>query len=162
MKVGVLTGGGDCPGLNAVIRAVVRKGSFHYDDEFVGFLEGWRGVMEDKSMPSISSGGRHSAPRRHHSAYLAHQPFKKAGWSGQLHRHAQEAQNRCADRDRRRRHPVRGQKLLTKRRESGRCSQDHRQRPEPGRTTRLVSIRRSTSPPKPLTACTPQPKLTTA
>jgi ATP-dependent phosphofructokinase / diphosphate-dependent phosphofructokinase len=51
MKVGVLTGGGDCPGLNAVIRAVVRKGIFHYGDEFVGFLEGWRGVMEDKTMP---------------------------------------------------------------------------------------------------------------
>ena len=43
MKIGILTGGGDCPGLNAVIRAVVRKGIFHYHDEFVGFLEGWRG-----------------------------------------------------------------------------------------------------------------------
>jgi len=51
MKVGILTGGGDCPGLNAVIRAVVRKGVFHYHDEFVGFLEGWRGLIEDKSMP---------------------------------------------------------------------------------------------------------------
>jgi phosphofructokinase-like protein len=51
MKVGILTGGGDCPGLNAVIRAVVRKGIFHYQDEFVGFLEGWRGVVEDLSMP---------------------------------------------------------------------------------------------------------------
>ncbi len=51
MKIGMLTGGGDCPGLNAVIRAVVRKGVFHYDDEFVGFLEGWRGLIEDKSMP---------------------------------------------------------------------------------------------------------------
>jgi 6-phosphofructokinase 1 len=50
MKVGVLTGGGDCPGLNAVIRAVVRKGSFHYQDEFVGFLEGWRGLVENKSI----------------------------------------------------------------------------------------------------------------
>ena len=50
MKVGMLTGGGDCPGLNAVIRAVVRKGIFHYRDEFVGFLEGWRGLIEDKSM----------------------------------------------------------------------------------------------------------------
>jgi len=49
MKVGVLTGGGDCPGLNAVIRAVVRKGMFHYGDRFVGFSEGWRGVMEDKT-----------------------------------------------------------------------------------------------------------------
>jgi 6-phosphofructokinase 1 len=47
MKIGILTGGGDCPGLNAVIRAVVRKGTFHYGDEFVGFLEGWRGVLEN-------------------------------------------------------------------------------------------------------------------
>jgi ATP-dependent phosphofructokinase / diphosphate-dependent phosphofructokinase len=51
MKVGMLTGGGDCPGLNAVIRAIVRKGVFHYKDEFVGFLEGWRGMIEDKTMP---------------------------------------------------------------------------------------------------------------
>ena len=51
MRVGILTGGGDCPGLNAVIRAVVRKGIFHYQDQFVGFLEGWRGVMEDKTIP---------------------------------------------------------------------------------------------------------------
>lgn len=51
MKIGILTGGGDCPGLNAVIRAVVRKGVFHYNDEFVGFLEGWRGVMENMYRP---------------------------------------------------------------------------------------------------------------
>src|SRR5256714_6721057 len=58
MKVGMLTGGGDCPGLNAVIRAIVRKGSFHYEDEFVGFLEGWRGLLENKSMPlDLSSVG---------------------------------------------------------------------------------------------------------
>ena len=50
MKIGMLTGGGDCPGLNAVIRAVVRKGVFHYHDEFIGFMEGWRGLIEDKSM----------------------------------------------------------------------------------------------------------------
>src|SRR5579863_3005 len=50
MKIGVLTGGGDCPGLNAVIRAVVRKGIFTYSDEFIGFLEGWRGVIDDTSM----------------------------------------------------------------------------------------------------------------
>ncbi len=51
MRVGMLTGGGDCPGLNAVIRAAVRKGIFHYNDEFVGFLEGWRGVLDDSTMP---------------------------------------------------------------------------------------------------------------
>ena len=43
----MLTGGGDCPGLNAVIRAVVRKGIDTYDDEVVGFHDGWRGVLED-------------------------------------------------------------------------------------------------------------------
>ena len=51
MIIGMLTGGGDCPGLNAVIRAVVRKGTFRYGDKFVGFLEGWRGVLENKVMP---------------------------------------------------------------------------------------------------------------
>jgi phosphofructokinase-like protein len=51
MRVGILTGGGDCPGLNAVIRAAVRKGIFHYDDTFVGFLEGWRGVLENQTRP---------------------------------------------------------------------------------------------------------------
>jgi 6-phosphofructokinase 1 len=50
MKVGILTGGGDCPGLNAVIRAVVRKGIFHYQDEIIGFLEGWRGLHEDLTL----------------------------------------------------------------------------------------------------------------
>ncbi len=50
MKIGMLTGGGDCPGLNAVIRAVVRKGVFHYHDEFIGFMEGWRGLIEDQTM----------------------------------------------------------------------------------------------------------------
>jgi ATP-dependent phosphofructokinase / diphosphate-dependent phosphofructokinase len=47
MRIGMLTGGGDCPGLNAVIRAVVRKGIDAYDDEIVGFRDGWRGVLED-------------------------------------------------------------------------------------------------------------------
>src|SRR5438874_11322630 len=51
MKIGILTGGGDCPGLNAVIRASVRKGIFHYHDEFVGFMEGWRGVLDDMTVP---------------------------------------------------------------------------------------------------------------
>ena len=51
MRVGLLTGGGDCPGLNAVIRGAVRKGIFHYGDEFVGFMEGWRGVLENMAKP---------------------------------------------------------------------------------------------------------------
>ena len=51
MRVGVLTGGGDCPGLNAVIRAVVRKGVNEHDFEFVGFRDGWKGPLEGITMP---------------------------------------------------------------------------------------------------------------
>ncbi|WP_163506754.1 6-phosphofructokinase [Fodinicola acaciae] len=51
MRIGVLTGGGDCPGLNAVIRAVVRKGVATYGHEFVGFRDGWRGPVEGISGP---------------------------------------------------------------------------------------------------------------
>jgi 6-phosphofructokinase 1 len=47
MRIGVLTGGGDCPGLNAVIRAVVRKGVERYGHEFVGYRDGWHGPLED-------------------------------------------------------------------------------------------------------------------
>ncbi|MEO7804127.1 MAG: ATP-dependent 6-phosphofructokinase [Actinomycetota bacterium] len=45
MRIGVFTGGGDCPGLNAVIRAIVRKGIGHYEDTIVGFRDGWEGVL---------------------------------------------------------------------------------------------------------------------
>ena len=51
MRIGVLTGGGDCPGLNAVIRAVVRKGVEHLGHEFVGYRDGWRGPLEGDSGP---------------------------------------------------------------------------------------------------------------
>ena len=47
MRLGLLTGGGDCPGLNAVIRAVVRKGIDAHGDELIGFRDGWRGVLDD-------------------------------------------------------------------------------------------------------------------
>ena len=51
MRIGILTGGGDCPGLNAVIRAAVRKGVGEYGHEFVGFRDGWRGPLEGATMP---------------------------------------------------------------------------------------------------------------
>jgi ATP-dependent phosphofructokinase / diphosphate-dependent phosphofructokinase len=51
MRIGVLTGGGDCPGLNAVIRAVVRKGVGTYGHEFVGYRDGWRGPLEGDCSP---------------------------------------------------------------------------------------------------------------
>jgi phosphofructokinase-like protein len=47
VRIGLLTGGGDCPGLNAVIRAVVRKAIDHYGDTVIGFRDGWRGVLDD-------------------------------------------------------------------------------------------------------------------
>ena len=51
MRIGVLTGGGDCPGLNAVIRAVVRKGVGVQGHEFVGYRDGWRGPLENDHRP---------------------------------------------------------------------------------------------------------------
>ncbi|MEV4976852.1 6-phosphofructokinase [Streptomyces scopuliridis] len=50
MRVGVLTGGGDCPGLNAVIRGIVRKGVQEYGYEFTGFRDGWRGPLDGDTL----------------------------------------------------------------------------------------------------------------
>src|SRR3954468_19246532 len=63
MRIGVLTGGGDCPGLNAVIRAVVRKGVGVYGHEFVGFRDGWRGPLEGDTMPLDIQAVRGILPR---------------------------------------------------------------------------------------------------
>lgn len=63
MRIGVLTGGGDCPGLNAVIRAVVRKGVSVYGHEFVGFRDGWRGPLEGDTMPLDIQAVRGILPR---------------------------------------------------------------------------------------------------
>jgi 6-phosphofructokinase 1 len=51
VRIGILSGGGDCPGLNAVIRAVVLTGHTVHDDDTVGFLDGWKGVLEDRAEP---------------------------------------------------------------------------------------------------------------
>ena len=63
VRIGVLTGGGDCPGLNAVIRAVVRKGAQAYGDEFVGFRDGWRGPLEGDTMSLDVAAVRGILPR---------------------------------------------------------------------------------------------------
>jgi ATP-dependent phosphofructokinase / diphosphate-dependent phosphofructokinase len=63
MRIGILTGGGDCPGLNAVIRAVVRKGVTEHGDEFVGFRDGWRGVLEADTVPMDLAAVRGLLPR---------------------------------------------------------------------------------------------------
>ncbi|WP_155057495.1 6-phosphofructokinase [Streptomyces blattellae] len=63
MKVGVLTGGGDCPGLNAVIRSVVRKGVQTYGFDFVGLRDGWRGALQGDVAPLDISSVRGILPR---------------------------------------------------------------------------------------------------
>ncbi len=63
MRIGVLTGGGDCPGLNAVIRAVVRKGVQVYGHEFIGFRDGWKGPLEGLTMPLDVAAVRGILPR---------------------------------------------------------------------------------------------------
>ncbi|HVS69281.1 MAG TPA: 6-phosphofructokinase [Mycobacteriales bacterium] len=63
MRIGVLTGGGDCPGLNAVIRAAVRKGSQTYGHDFVGFRDGWKGPLEGLTMPLDVEATRGILPR---------------------------------------------------------------------------------------------------
>ena len=49
LRIGILTSGGDCPGLNAVIRGAVLAGTEKFGDEFVGFMQGWRGVVEGRT-----------------------------------------------------------------------------------------------------------------
>jgi len=63
MRVAMLTGGGDCPGLNAVIRAIVRKSENVYGDEVVGFLDGWRGVIDGDTRPLDVEALRGTLPR---------------------------------------------------------------------------------------------------
>ena len=63
MRIGVLTGGGDCPGLNAVIRAIVRKGVTNHGDEVLGFIDSWDGVMERRFIRLDVAGVRGLLPR---------------------------------------------------------------------------------------------------
>ena len=63
MRVGILTGGGDCPGLNAVIRAVVRKGEGEYGHTIVGYRHGWRGVLDGQSIDLSIGSVRGLLPR---------------------------------------------------------------------------------------------------
>lgn len=63
MRVGVLTGGGDCPGLNAAIRAVVRQGDRTYGDTLVGFCDGWQGALDDRVLALDITSCRGILPR---------------------------------------------------------------------------------------------------
>ena len=77
-RVGLLTGGGDCPGLNAVIRAAVRRGLADGEHSFVGFRYGWAGLLEDEAVElNLESTAGHPPARRHDPRHLAHGPFRR-------------------------------------------------------------------------------------
>ncbi|WP_407334550.1 ATP-dependent 6-phosphofructokinase [Dietzia kunjamensis] len=57
MRIGVLTAGGDCPGLNAVIRALVRTANSEYDSPVLGFQDGWAGLVNDRAVPLFDDEG---------------------------------------------------------------------------------------------------------
>ena len=63
MRIGVLTGGGDCPGLNAVIRAIVRKATRDLATEVFGFYDAWDGVMEQRGVMLDDASVRGTLPR---------------------------------------------------------------------------------------------------
>jgi phosphofructokinase-like protein len=63
MRIGVLTGGGDCPGLNAIIRGIVRKGIDIHGHNLVGFRDGWLGVIEDRAVDLTIESTRGILPR---------------------------------------------------------------------------------------------------
>src|SRR3954452_2063250 len=87
MRIGVLTGGGDCPGLNAVIRAIVRKGAGGYGHEFVGYRDGWRGPLEGESRPLGVPEVRGILPRGGTILGAARtNPFNEDGGAGRIAR----------------------------------------------------------------------------
>ncbi len=79
VRIGVLTGGGDCPGLNAAIRAIVRKGIDQHGHAFVGFRDGWRGTAGKRALRADDRvDARDPAPRRHHPRHLPDQSRSSA------------------------------------------------------------------------------------
>ena len=77
MNIGVLTGGGDCPGLNAVIRAIVKKGH-QLGYGFTGIKDGWLGLIENKTIElTVKVGLRDFASRRDNSRHFEDQPLQE-------------------------------------------------------------------------------------
>ena len=73
MRVGVLTGGGDAPGLNAVIRAIVRKGEKTYRDEITGFADGWLELGRVLKKLGDLTGARHAIRQARRYGVEAHE-----------------------------------------------------------------------------------------
>jgi len=92
MKVGILSGGGDAPGINAVVRAVVRKGIQNYGYEVVGIKEGWRGLLENDFLPLDLKAASGILPRGGSILGTSRtNPFKHEGGSDKILRNAKKA-----------------------------------------------------------------------
>ncbi len=91
MKVGILTGGGDAPGTNAAIRAVVRKGIQHYCDEIIGIKDGWRGLLDGEFI-SLDMKVTSGILNRGGSilGYSRTNPFKREGGAEKILRNTQK------------------------------------------------------------------------
>jgi 6-phosphofructokinase len=129
MRVALLTGGGDCPGLNAVIYAAVKKGINHYGDEFIGFLNGWRGVLDNNFIPLTLESTDGIQLKGGTILHSSRTNVKKIpGGIEKVQEVLKAQQDRRADRAGRRRHAV-GDALPERARRAQRGrSQDHRQR----------------------------------
>ena len=163
MRIGVLTGGGDCPGLNAVIRAIVRKGINAHGHEFFGFRYGWAGVLNNEgtelnleSTRGILHRGGTILGSSRTNVYKVEDGLNKV-------KAAMEAAGpRRADPDRRRGHARRRRASCTRTASpSSACRRRSTTTWRPP-TTRSASRPRSRSPPTRSTACTPRPSRTTA
>ena len=95
-RIGLLTGGGDCPGLNAVIRAVVRKGINVHGHELFGFQYGWAGVLDGEGIPlDAGDHARHPAPRRDDPRHLADEPVQGGRARARGGRRSRRAASTC-------------------------------------------------------------------
>ncbi|MEM2093507.1 MAG: 6-phosphofructokinase [Candidatus Bathyarchaeia archaeon] len=92
MRIGVLSGGGDAPGINAVIRAVVRRGMQSYGDEILGIKDGWRGLLDGNFMPLDLDAISGLLPRGGSILGTSRtNPFKREGGPEQIMKNAQMA-----------------------------------------------------------------------
>ena len=141
MKIGILTSGGDCPGLNAVIRGIVLKGTTTYDLEFVGIRDGWRGVVDGDFFPltrhevkGLSKVGGTILGTSRTNPYEG-----PRGGAENIAKTLYGHQHRRHHRDRRRGHARRGRSPVEGRHQRHRRPEDDRQRPPRDRL--LVRLR---------------------
>ena len=130
-RVGLLTGGGDCPGLNAVIRGVVRRGLRRRRAQLARLPPRLGGrAARRRRRAGRAEHRRHPAPRRHDPRHLAHQPLRRRSRRhGRRQAHARGPRDRRADPDRRRGHARRRAAPARRRRADRGRAEDDRQRP---------------------------------